>query len=106
MDPEKAAAEELKLEGNNFYKARQLPEAIECYDKAWQTYPKDISYLNNKAAAIFESGDYNRTLEVCQEAITRGKEIYADLEKVGRALGRMGTAYFKLGDIENAIEYT
>jgi hypothetical protein len=28
------------------------------------------------------------------------------LAKIGRALGRIGAAYQKMGDIDNAIEYT
>ena len=32
--------------------------------------------------------------------------MHVDLVKIARALGRIGAAYQKLGDIDNAKEYT
>ena len=32
--------------------------------------------------------------------------MQVDLVKIARALGRIGAAYLKLGDVENAKEYT
>lgn len=43
----KKAADELKTQGNTAYKARKFDEAIELYEKAWETYPKDVAYLTN-----------------------------------------------------------
>lgn len=43
----KKEADEIKLQGNAAYKARKFDEAIELYEKAWQTYPKDVTYLLN-----------------------------------------------------------
>lgn len=45
----KAESLELKSKGNAAYKSRQFEEAIELYEKAWETWPKDISYLTNLA---------------------------------------------------------
>lgn len=45
----KAEAEALKKQGNESYKARKFEEAIEFYEKAWSTWPKDISFLTNLA---------------------------------------------------------
>lgn len=45
----KAEAESLKKQGNETYKARKFDEAIKLYEKAWETWPKDISYLTNLA---------------------------------------------------------
>lgn len=81
VDPEelekqnaKKNADEEKLEGNKLYKARKFDEAIEHYNKAWELH-KDITYLNNRAAAEFEKGDYNAAIESCKEAVEHGREV-------------------------------
>lgn len=51
----KAEAESLKKKGNETYKARKFDEAIELYEKAWETWPKDISYLTNLAGELIRS---------------------------------------------------
>ena len=104
--PEQEQAEELKLAGNAHYKARRFAEAVEAYDKAWELYPKEIAYLTNKSAVLFEQGKYQECIDVCTTAIEKGREMHVDLVKIARALGRIGAAYQKLGDLDNAKEYT
>lgn len=111
VDPEelekqnaKKNADEEKLEGNKLYKARKFDEAIEHYNKAWELH-KDITYLNNRAAAEFEKGDYNAAIESCKEAVEHGREVFADYKIVAKAFARAATSYHKLGDFSNAIEY-
>lgn len=43
---EKEAGEE-KVKGNAAYKARKFDEAIQHYSKAWELYPKDVTFLTN-----------------------------------------------------------
>lgn len=43
----KAEAEKFKAEGNIAYKARKFEEAIGLYEKAWELYPKDVTFLTN-----------------------------------------------------------
>lgn len=43
----KKEAEGLKAQGNTAYKARKFDEAIEFYTKAWDLYPKDVTFLTN-----------------------------------------------------------
>jgi len=43
----KTEAEELKGKGNVSYKARRFEEAIDLYQKAWELYPKDVSFFTN-----------------------------------------------------------
>lgn len=104
--PEQEQAEELKLQGNAAYKARNFAEAIEAYDKAWELYPQEIAYLTNKSAVLFETQEYQACIDTCNLAIEKGKEMRVDLVKISRALGRIGTAYLRMGDLENAKEYT
>lgn len=98
----KAKADEFKKKGTEFYKKRQFDEAIEQYEKAWETH-KDITYKTNLGAAKFEKGDYQGCIEACNEAIEYGREIYADFKIMAKAFARIGTAYEKQGDLANAI---
>lgn len=43
----KKQAENLKAKGNVAYKARNFDEAVESYQKAWDTWPKDVAFLTN-----------------------------------------------------------
>ncbi|KAL7269998.1 Hsp90 cochaperone [Rhizina undulata] len=100
----KEAADKEKVLGTECYKKRNFDEAIEHYEKAWELY-KDITYLNNLAAAKFEKGDYQGCIQACENAIEEGREMRADFKLIAKAFGRIGTAYQKMGDFTNAIEY-
>ncbi|GMF98451.1 unnamed protein product [[Candida] boidinii] len=63
----KKAADEFKQQGNALYKQHKFDEAIEFYNKAWEAY-KDVTYLNNRAAAEFEKGDYETAIKTCLTA--------------------------------------
>lgn len=111
LDPEelekkklKEEADKAKAEGNTLYKSRKFDEAIEQYNKAWELC-KDITYLNNRAAAEFEKGDYQKTIETCKEAIEYGRENFSDFKLIAKAFARAANAYSKLGDLPSAIEY-
>ncbi|CEP20227.1 STI1 [Cyberlindnera jadinii] len=98
----KQAADEAKLEGNKLYKQRKFDEAIEAYNKAWDLY-KDVTYLNNRAAAEFEKGDYEKTIDTCNEAVEEGRSLRADYKVIAKALARIGTTYVKQQKYEAAI---
>lgn len=100
----KEAADKEKALGTEAYKKRQFDEAVEHYTKAWNTY-KDITYLTNLGAAHFEKGDYQACIEDCKKAVEEGREMLADFKLIAKAFGRMGSAYEKLGDLANAVEY-
>lgn len=100
----KAKADEFKKKGTEFYKKRQFDEAIEQYNKAWETH-KDITYKTNLGAAKFEKGDYQGCIEACNEAVEYGREVYADFKIIAKAFARIGTAYEKQGDLANAVLY-
>ena len=49
-EAEEKAKKEAELEkqvGAAAYKARDFPKAAEAFQKAWDTYPKDITFLTN-----------------------------------------------------------
>jgi stress-induced-phosphoprotein 1 len=98
------AGDAEKKIGNDFYKKKHFDEAIQHYEKAWELN-KDITYLNNIGAAKFEKGDLQGTIETCQMAIEEGREVRADFKTMAKSYTRIGTAYEKLGDLTQAIEY-
>lgn len=97
-------AEEEKAEGNKLYKARKFDEAIEHYEKAWELH-KDITYLNNRAAAEYEKGDYETAIATLTSAAEQGREMRADYKIIAKSFARIGNAYIKLNDYKRAIEY-
>jgi stress-induced-phosphoprotein 1 len=100
----KAEADQEKTLGTQAYKKRQFDEAIQHYSKAWEIH-KDITYLTNLGAAHFEKGDYQACIDDCKQAVEHGREVLADFKLIAKAFGRMGSAYEKLGDLANAVEY-
>lgn len=100
------SAEDFKELGNKAYKAKKWAEALEHYDRALEINPKEVTYINNKAAVYFAMNEFNRCIEVCDEAIQKAKEVHSDLSKLARAMSRKGMALEKLGDIEGAIAIT
>ncbi|KAI6250964.1 Heat shock protein sti1 [Erysiphe necator] len=98
----KAAADKEKELGTQNYKMRNFDQAISHYNKAWELH-KDIVYLNNLGAVYFEKGDFDKCIEVCQQAIDEGREIYADFKMIAKSYARIGLAYEKKDDLESAI---
>ncbi|KAA8645600.1 hypothetical protein EYZ11_001812 [Aspergillus tanneri] len=98
------AGDAEKKIGNDFYKKKQFDEAVEHYTKAWELN-KDVTYLNNIGAAKFEKGDLQGTIETCQKAVEEGRELRADFKVLAKSFARIGTAYEKMGDLTQAIEY-
>jgi stress-induced-phosphoprotein 1 len=79
----KEEADKEKELGTQNYKKRQFDAAIEHYSKAWEIY-KDITYLNNLAAAKFEASDYEGCIKECERAIEEGREMHADFKLIAK----------------------
>lgn len=54
----KKEAEDAKKAGNEAYKKRNFDEAAVLFQKAWDTWPKDVTYLTNLG------GEYDLILDV------------------------------------------
>lgn len=86
----------MKLQGNEFYKKRKFAEAISCYNESVNLDPNELTYYSNLAACYFELQEYDKCIEQCDNAITRGREIGGyDFEKMGKAMARKANALFK-----------
>jgi len=94
-----------KKVGDGYYKKKMFVEAIGYYDKAYEADKTNVAVLTNKAAALFELEKYQECIQVCELAVETGRDVRADFKLIGRALGRIGTSYFKLQDYTNAIKF-
>ncbi len=79
----KKAADELKTQGNAAYKSRKFEEAIEFYEKAWETYPKDVTYLTNLSGECYPP---NATLT--RQRSTSRRESTRSVSRLLRRLSR------------------
>lgn len=105
VDDKRSLSDAAKAKGNQFYKNREFEQALKYYDEAWAADETNIAVLTNKSAVLFEMADYQETIKVCELAVEAGRDIRADFKLIGRALGRIGSAYVKMNDFENAIKY-
>jgi len=111
--PEQKEADEFKTKGNELYKKKQLKEALEMYDKAIEKEPNDITYYNNKCAALIEMGEgqYDKVIEICKDLLNRRYEMNtacpggASFEKVAKVFNRMASVHEKRKQYDQAIEY-
>ncbi len=93
-----------KNEGNDLYKKKEFSAALAKYDEAIELDPKNMCFLNNKAAVYFTMKEWDTCIETCQRAVEVGKESFAPFEDRTKGLTRCGKAYQKKGDIPKAIE--
>ncbi|VDB90060.1 unnamed protein product [Peniophora sp. CBMAI 1063] len=101
----KREAEAEKKKGAEAYKKRELDVAETHFSRAWEVWPKDVTFLTNLSAVYFEKGDYQKAIEIAEKAIEEGRELRADYKLIAKAYGRIGTSYSKQNDLVNAVKY-
>ena len=95
-------AKKEKEAGNAEYKAKNFEKAIEHYQKAIALDPNDMTFKTNLAAVYFEQKRFEDSIKECMDAIEIGRENRADFKLIAKAFTRVGNAYRKLGDFQNA----
>ncbi|GAA5804232.1 hypothetical protein EDC94DRAFT_641856 [Helicostylum pulchrum] len=103
-DNKQLALAEKEL-GNQAYKKREFETALSHYDKAYELDNTNITFLTNKAAVLFEQERFEDCIKVCEDAVEHGRELRCDYKLIARALQRIGNAYFKLDNFDEAIRY-
>jgi stress-induced-phosphoprotein 1 len=98
------ASDAEKTLGNAAYKKKDFETALTHYAKAYELDDTNIAVLTNKAAVLYEMGKYDEAIEVCEKAVDHGREVRADFKLIARAFHRIGNAYHKKGDLDNAIK--
>ena len=96
-------ADAKKLQGNEFYKKKDFPNAIKLYSEAIELNPKEFTYYSNLAAVYFEMGEYDKVIEQCDRPIAMAKEGPYDFVKLGKAMARKANALFKKDMLEESI---
>jgi len=98
-------AEQEKEKGNKFYEEKKFTEALQCYQKAFESNPKNPAYLLNQSAVLFMEEKWDECMEKCQAAVAVCREHFCDLKWTFKAFSRMGNIEEKRGNREKAIEY-
>jgi len=101
----KKEAEAAKKAGNEAYRSRNFVEAAKLFEKAWDLWPKDVTFLTNLGAVYFEQGEYDKAIETCEKAVDEGRSIRADFKLIAKAFGRIGSAYLQKDDFASAVKF-
>ncbi len=110
-DDEEAQAKKvalaLKAEGTDAYKRRDFDVAVEKFEKAWETWQGDVTFLTNLSggwppgvgngdlgahcdvlspppAVYFEKGDYAKCIEACDKAVEEGRSLRVDYKIIAK----------------------
>lgn len=101
---DRAEAEKQKNLGNDFYKKKKFPEAIQHYSSAIELHPEELNYFTNLAAVYLEIKEYERAIEQCDHAINKARESgNYDFVKMGKALARKANCLFKMDKLDESI---
>lgn len=101
----KKLAQQEKEKGNEAYKKKEFATAIQHYNKAIEHDPTDITFYNNLAAVYFEQKDYEKCIELCEKGVEIGRENRADFKLIAKSLMRIGNAYKKMKNFQQAKVY-
>jgi len=103
LSPIQREALQLKQQGNAYYDKKDFAKALELYQQAHEKDPTNIVYLNNIAAVYMSQQNYDKCIETCLKAEQVGRDNRAPFQTIATALQRLGKAYSKKEDFENAI---
>lgn len=102
---EAAEAVKEKEMGNSAYKKKDFVEAMERYKRAETLDPKNMAYVLNQSAVLYETGQYEECARACERAIELGREHKADFKQIAKAFSRLAATHYKTGDLESAAKY-
>lgn len=86
-----------RMRGNEFYAQGELQCALECYDRAIETYPADPAAYSNRALVNLKLGNHDAVIADTDKAL-RCDENFV------KAYYRRGKAYMEKGQYELAME--
>jgi len=101
--PQQLEAEKFKEEGNTAYRAKNFAQAIAMYQKAYETFPDDSTYLSNLSAAYLENKEVEKCIETCEKGIADAQRL-GQYKLLPRFYTRLGNAYMKIKNYDEAIK--
>ena len=100
----RALAEAEKAKGNDEFKRKNFQNAIAFYDKASELDRNEAIYLNNKAACYIELKDYEKAIQVCDQAVEILKDKNFDNTKLAKVFARKASAFVHLKQNRQALD--
>ena len=99
-------ADAIKQQGNEFYKKKEFPKALELYQQAIDKCPIEITFYSNKAAVYFEMKQFQDCLDVCDQGINAYIQGNTKIDriKLAKTYARKANAYMQLTKYDESIE--
>jgi len=97
------ALEEKDL-GNKAYKGKDFAAAHKHYEKAIELDPNNIVFYTNKSAVLFEEERFDECLELCELALSVGRDNRANATLIAKPLARIGRVHLKKNNYVKAVE--
>lgn len=96
-------AEAEKDAGNKLFKEGDMDGAIAHYEKAIELEPHNVTFYNNKAAALTRQKKYQEAVDCATKGIEIGRQHGADYESIAKAYTKIAGAENARGNLEAAI---
>lgn len=106
----KMSAQDLKKEGNDYFKKKLYDQSIECYSNAIASCPQENDsdlavYHQNRAAANEQLQKWNEVVRDCSNALYHNPKYYKAQYRRGRAYEALGKYRHAYRDINNASHW-
>jgi len=83
---------------NKYYKEKKYEKALESYDKAKETDPKDVRSSYNKGAALYKLEDWEKARKEFE-----GSSMSKNSELAAKSFYNLGNSQFRNGKYEDAV---
>jgi stress-induced-phosphoprotein 1 len=85
-----AKAVAAKAEGNNFFKNKQYPQAIQKYTEAIENDSNDVTFFSNRSACYAALDEWEKAAEDGKSCITTNRTFVKGYFRAGLALQKLG----------------
>lgn len=93
----------LREEGNEFYKKKDFPHALDKYFESLTIDPTNLASHNNIAAVYLEQNLLDECIAECEKVIELCKTVQNSFEDKAKAYMRIGNAEMKRNQYDNAL---
>lgn len=90
-------------DGNNFFKNKQYPEAIEKYTEAIKEDPSDVTFYSNRSACYAALNQWNEAAEDGRQCIITDKSFVKGYFRAALALQNLGNLEGSLDAVKRGL---